>query len=286
MKLLVTGGSGLLGSDVVRAAVLRGWKVAAPSRSEMDIVDGDSCLRVIKSDKPDYVIHCAAFTAVDKAETEPEQAMRVNRDGSANVARAAALSGSGLVHISTDYVFDGLKGSPYEPDDPVSPLSAYASSKVAAETAVMEEARSGAVSPLIVRTGWLYGAARRDFIDMVLENAQTGVVLKIVDDQRGRPSWTRNVAEAVLDLIELGARGIVNVSDRGEATWFEFAKSVLNTAGLSPDVQGVSTQVFGALARRPLYSVLDVTATELTLKRRMMPWHEALKSYMSERSGT
>ena len=154
MDLLVTGGTGLLGSAVVRAAEERNWKVTAPSHSEMDVVDLESCVRVIKSKSPDCVIHCAAFTEVDKAEMEPERAMRVNRDGSANVARAAVLAGSDIVHISTDYVFDGRAKSPYGTDEPVSPLGVYATSKVAAETAVIEET-SGLVSLLIVRTGWL-----------------------------------------------------------------------------------------------------------------------------------
>ena len=261
----------------------RDWEVMAPSRSEMDIVEGASCVRVIESESPDCVIHCAAFTEVDKAETEPEHVMRVNRDGSGNVARAAVLAGAKMVHISTDYVFDGYKRSPYRADEPVSPLGVYAISKVAAETAVIEEA-SSSIPPLIVRTGWLYGEGRRDFVDMVLDGGEAGKHLKIVDDQRGRPTWTRNVSEVVLDLIELETRGTVNVSDGGEATWYEFARAVLEVAGISSEVEGVSTKSFGALARRPSYSVLDLATTELALNRRMMPWRKALGLYMSERS--
>ena len=283
MDLLVTGGTGLLGSAVVRAAEERNWKVTAPSHSEMDVVDLESCVRVIKSKAPDCVIHCAAFTEVDKAEIEPERAMRVNRDGSANVARAAVLAGSDIVHISTDYVFDGRAKSPYGTDEPVSPLGVYATSKVAAETAVIEET-SGLVSLLIVRTGWLYGGGRRDFVDKVLESGEAGEDLQIVDDQRGCPTWTCNAAESVLDLIDLEMSGILNVRDAGQTTWCEFARAVLGMAGISSTVEGVSSRSFGAPARRPSYSVLDLADTELALQRKMMPWRKALRLYMSKRS--
>ena len=283
MDLLVTGGTGLLGSAVVRAAEERNWKVTAPSHSEMDVVDLESCVRVIKSKSPDCVIHCAAFTEVDKAEMEPERAMRVNRDGSANVARAAVLAGSDIVHISTDYVFDGRAKSPYGTDEPVSPLGVYATSKVAAETAVIEET-SGLVSLLIVRTGWLYGGGRRDFVDKVLESGEAGEDLQIVDDQRGCPTWTCNAAESVLDLIDLEMSGIMNVRDAGQTTWCEFARAVLGMAGISSTVEGVSSRSFGAPARRPSYSVLDLADTELALQRKMMPWRKALRLYISKRS--
>tara|TARA_B100000530_G_scaffold322095_1_gene256746 strand:+ start:1434 stop:2285 length:852 start_codon:yes stop_codon:yes gene_type:complete len=283
LDLLVTGGTGLLGSAVVRAAEERNWKVTAPSHSEMDVVDLESCVRVIKSKSPDCVIHCAAFTEVDKAEMEPERAMRVNRDGSANVARAAVLAGSDIVHISTDYVFDGRAKSPYGTDEPVSPLGVYATSKVAAETAVIEET-SGLVSLLIVRTGWLYGGGRRDFVDKVLESGEAGEDLQIVDDQRGCPTWTCNAAESVLDLIDLEMSGIMNVRDAGQTTWCEFARAVLGMAGISSTVEGVSSRSFGAPARRPSYSVLDLADTELALQRKMMPWRKALRLYMSKRS--
>ena len=283
MDLLVTGGTGLLGSAVVRAAEERNWKVTAPSHSEMDVVDLESCVRVIKSKAPDCVIHCAAFTEVDKAEIEPERAMRVNRDGSANVARAAVLAGSDIVHISTDYVFDGRAKSPYGTDEPVSPLGVYATSKVAAETAVIEET-SGLVSLLIVRTGGLYGGGRRDFVDKVLESGEAGEDLQIVDDQRGCPTWTCNAAESVLDLIDLEMSGIMNVRDAGQTTWCEFARAVLGMAGISSTVEGVSSRSFGAPARRPSYSVLDLADTELALQRKMMPWRKALRLYMSKRS--
>ena len=290
MKLLITGGRGLLGSEFLRAARERSWAVVAPSRAEMDVTDVSACVRVVGTESPDWVVHCAAFTAVDAAEEESGQAMRVNRDGSANVARAAAKAGAGMVHISTDYVFDGAKGSPYVPQDSMSPLGAYARSKVAAEEAVGAAGVDGDLAPqttgaaqLIVRTGWLYGAGRRDFVDLVLGRKVTDEPLRIVDDQWGRPTWTRNVAESVLDLIVRGARGIVHVNDGGEATWYLFAQAILEESGSSGKVDRISSRDFDAAAERPLYSVLDFAATEFELGRSMVPWREVLRTYLNER---
>ena len=136
---------------------------------------------------------------------------------------------------------------------------------------------------LIVRTGWLYGHGRRDFVDLVLDRTAAGESLRIVDDQWGRPTWTRNVARAVLDLIEGGARGVVNVSDGGTATWHAFAAAIVEEAGLRDVPEGVSSRDYGAPAERPLYTVLDLAATEAELGREMMPWREALRAYMDER---
>lgn len=304
MKLLVTGATGLLGSEFVRAGLRRGWSVSAPGRAEMDVMDSAVCARVVAAESPDWVVHCAGFTQVDRAESEPEESMRSNRDGSGNVARAAFVAGAGIAHISTDYVFDGSKGAPYAPNDPVSPIGAYAQSKVAAEEAVraVMEGRV-ATSPvpglgapshvhpprdhpphLIVRTGWLYGEGRRDFVDLVLERAGKGDELRIVDDQRGRPTWTRNATETVLDLIEHDARGTVHVNDRGETTWYGFARAILEEAGVEASVRPVSSRDFGAPARRPLYSVLDLSETEAELGRVMTPWRQSLRTYLGERS--
>ena len=256
----------------------------------MDVTDPSTCMQVVDAESPDWVVHCAAFTAVDDAEREPDEAMRVNRDGSSNVARAAAQAGAGLVHISTDYVFDGAKGTPYAPEDPMSPLGAYARSKVAAEEAVGAAgteaclgSRTTGTPQLIVRTGWLYGAGRRDFVDLVLGRKPTDEALRIVDDQWGRPTWTRNVVESVLDLIVGGVRGIVHVNDGGEATWHLFAQAILEESGSAGKADPISSRDFGAAAERPLYSVLDLAATEFELGRSMVPWRESLRTYLNER---
>jgi dTDP-4-dehydrorhamnose reductase len=242
-----------------------------------------------------WVIHCAAYTAVDRAESDPDQATRVNRDGAENVARAAAEAGARFAYISTDYVYDGDRDRPWLPTDPVAPRSVYARSKLDGERAAERAIRGGdgggpgaghagrvTDAPLIVRTGWLYGAGGRNFVRAILDRAERGEDLRVVDDQRGRPTWARNVAEVVLDLAERGGAGIWHVADGGDATWLEFAREAVRLRGLEVRVEGVSTQTWGAAAPRPGYSVLDLTATEDALGRAMMTWKEALRRFLDE----
>lgn len=298
MKVVVTGARGLLGSEVVKAG---GKDVVGLGRDALDVTDEEACRAVIPGHEPDWVVHCAAYTAVDRAEDEPEEAMRVNHGGTVNVAEAAAAAGAGLVYVSTDYVFDGTKRTPYAPDDPVEPLSVYARTKRAGEEAAL------AAGGLVVRTGWLYGPGGRNFVDAILERAEAGEALKVVDDQWGRPTRARNVAEVMLDLLtkdpfRAGLRtdageglerklddapdravpAIWHVADRGEATWLELAREACRLRGVEATLEGVSTEAWGAAAPRPRYSVLDLTETERVLGRPMVPWREALRLHLEE----
>lgn len=285
MKILVTGAHGLLGSEFGRAA-----EVVGLGRDGLDVTDTAATHAVIVGHGPDWVVHCAAYTAVDRAEEEPDEAMRVNHGGTVNVASAAAAADARLVYLSTDYVFDGCKHTPYLPDDPVAPIGVYARTKLAGEHAAL------AAGGTVVRTGWLYGAGGRNFVDAILERAERGDALRVVDDQWGRPTWARNVARIVLELVGRGwhddeARDDVapgvgrvwHVADRGEATWLELAREAIRLSGLEAAVEGVSTEEWGAAAPRPEYSVLDLAATERYLGRPMTPWREALRSYLETR---
>jgi len=299
MKVLVTGAHGLLGSEFVFAARARGFEVTALGRAALDVTDTAAVEVRFRDERPDVVVHCAAYTAVDRAESEPEIAMTVNRDGSENVAAAAAMIGARIVYISTDYVFDGAGGGRYSPTDATSPLSAYGRSKLAGEAAVLGIAAGpgGAshiedgvarvsdepvgTSALIVRTGWLYGAGGRNFVETMLGLAERGQSLSVVDDQVGRPTWARNVAEVVLDLVDSGVSGVWHVADGGQASWLDFAREVFDVRGLSVDIEGVTTASWGADAPRPLFSVLDLEATESAVGRPMMDWREALRRYLT-----
>lgn len=290
MKLLVTGAGGLLGSEFVRlGAEGVGVEIVGLSRGECDVTDGGRAAEVIGGLTPDWIVHCAAYTNVDRAEEEPEAAMRVNHGGTVNVAAAAARHGARLLYISTDYVFDGRKREPYLPSDPVAPLSVYAKTKLAGEEVALA---SGGVS---VRTGWLYGAGGGNFVDAILRRAEAGEGLRVVDDQRGRPTWARNVALGVVELLRDGPSGgtvgssggegralagVWHLADGGDATWLEFARAAVRLRGLDVEVEGVSSEEWGAAAPRPAYSVLDLTATETVLGRPMMPWVEALEMYL------
>jgi len=284
VKVLVTGAAGLLGTDVVAAAERRDHSVLGLGRAELDVTDAAAVSACVAAEAPDWVFHCAAYTAVDAAEDEPELAMLVNRDGAENVARAVAAAGARMVYVSTDYVFDGEQRSPYRSTDPTNPLSVYGRTKLAGEQAVLGAGANGD-GALIVRTGWLYGAAGRNFVAAILERAMKGDPLSVVADQRGRPTWTRNVAEVALDLVESDASGVWHVADGEHATWLGLAREILRLRGLKAPIRGVFSAEWGAAAPRPAYSVMDVSATEERVGRPMMTWKEALERFLDEETG-
>lgn len=276
MKIFVTGAHGLLGSEFVSAGGSRGLDVVGLGRAEMDVLDAVHVSSCVAAEAPDWVVHCAAYTAVDRAEEEPELAMSVNRDGARNVARAAAAAGARMVYISTDYVFDGEKRVPYLPSDPVAPLSEYGRTKLAGEKAVAEE-----LSPLIARTGWLYGSAGPNFVTSMLRLADRGEPLRIVEDQCGRPTWARNVASVVLDLMRADVTGLWHVADGDDGSWLDLAREAFRIRGIEIETSGVTTDEWGAAARRPTYSVLDVSGTESAVGRSMTDWRPALSEFLS-----
>lgn len=285
IRLYVTGAAGLLGTEVVATARRRGYDVRALTRADLDVTDREAVRGALAGDAaegdgrgPSVVVHCAAYTAVDRAESEPELAARVNHGGAANVAEAAAEAGAWLVHVSTDYVFDGPRSTPWHTDDPPAPRSAYGRTKLAGERAVL----ASSPTALVVRTGWLYGAGGRNFVTAMLERGRGGDPLRVVDDQQGRPTWARNTAEGLLDLLEHRARGVWHVADGGEATWLDLAREAFRLCGIDTPVGPVSTEAWGALAPRPPYSVLDLTGTEALLGRKSMAWREALRRFLTE----
>jgi dTDP-4-dehydrorhamnose reductase len=293
VKLLVTGAGGILGTELRRAtgddaAILatlpgepgRHHLVALP-REELDVTDAGAVRSALRLHEPDAVVHAAAWTAVDRAESEPRAARRVNVAGTAHVAQAAAALGAVLLYPSTDFVFDGRRDEPYAPDDPPSPLGVYGRTKLEGEEAV----RAAGGPHLIVRTSWVYGAGGRDFVDAVLERARAGGELRVVDDQVGRPTWARTLAGTLLELLRREVRGIWHVADAGAVSRYDMARAVLEEAGVEAEVEPVSTEAYGAEAPRPLRAVLDTTATEELLGRSMVPWRRALARYLTEGSG-
>ncbi len=276
MKVLVTGASGLLGRELVCAYQARGARVVACDSTALDVTDAAGVSDRIGSEAPDLVLHCAAYTAVDQAESEPERAFAINVGGAQNVTRACAATGAHLVYFSTDFVFDGCSETPYRTDDEPHPLSVYGRSKLAGEEAV---ACAGATWAT-VRSGWLFGAAGANFVSTILERARSGVPLRVVDDQRGSPTWARDLAETTAELVDIGATGLVHVTNGGRATWYELARAALEVAEVEADLQPVSSEQWNAAAARPNDSVLDVTETEALLGRPMVPWPKALRSFL------
>ncbi|KAB1140384.1 dTDP-4-dehydrorhamnose reductase [Streptomyces luteolifulvus] len=260
MRWLVTGAGGMLGRDVVEELRGRGEQVAALDHAALDITSPESAARAFAEHRPDVVVNCAAYTAVDDAEQDEARALRINGEGPRLLARACREHGARLVHVSTDYVFDGeARSTPYPEDHPTAPRTAYGRTKLAGEQAVLEELPAASA---VVRTAWLYGVHGRSFVRTMLELEARRDTLDVVDDQRGQPTWSVDVAERIADLGALLCRegaphGIFHATSSGEATWCELAREVFRLVGADPDrVRPTSSAAFPRPAPRPAYSAL------------------------------
>src|SRR5579871_5561370 len=276
MKAIIFGASGLLGK-----ALMREWssdEVVGLSSAEVDIRNADRVREVVKKTRPDCIVLSAAYTDVDGCEGNPALALSVNRDGAVHVAEAAKTIGARLLFLSSDYVFDGRKTTPYETDDVRNPQSVYGRSKAEAEVRLLEE------SPdcCIARTSWLFGAGGKCFPDTILKLAASRPALDVVDDQRGSPTYSVDLARAIIDLCRKEAHGIVHATNSGECSWFEFAQEIVKASGLTTPVRPVSSRQMARPAPRPAYSVLS--AKSLTRYGIEMPeWRHALRHYLEER---
>ncbi len=276
---LVTGAAGMLGTEVV-GALASDWRVVEVDVGDFDISDGDVTLAAVRDVGPQLIVNCAAYTNVDAAESDRETALAVNARGAGSVARAAAATGARMIHMSTDYVFDGTKRSPYTEDDPTGPLGIYGESKLEGERQV---GASGAET-LIVRTAWLYGHAGPNFVETVLRLADSGEVLRMVDDQRGSPTSARDLALVLKELSVSSATGLVNATNSGSATWYDFASEALLLSGRGDvEIVPVATEEFPRPAPRPRSSVLSLDRLASVLGWVPRPWEEALSDYISER---
>jgi dTDP-4-dehydrorhamnose reductase len=250
-RWLVVGASGMLGRDVVAAASAGGAEVTAVGRKMLDVTDAAAARTAVAGH--DVVVNCAAWTAVDAAESKESEAFAVNAVGPANLARAARASGARLVQVSTDYVFEGTAARPYPEDAPVAPRSAYGRTKAAGEWAVRAETDDH----LVVRTAWLYGAGGRCFPKTMARLGAERESLSVVDDQLGQPTWTVDLATLITRLVAAGApSGTYHGTSSGQVSWFGFAQAVLRSAGLSTRVDPTTSESFAAPAPRPAYSVL------------------------------
>ena len=273
MRILIIGSSGLLGHDLVED-----WTgdLIIPANSEdADIREPDEVRRLVARERPDWIILTAAYTDVDGSERDPDMAFAVNRDGTKNVSLVAREFGAKLCYLSTDYVFDGAAVRPYEPEDPVHPLNVYGASKAAGEKAVQE--RSG--HWLIARTSWLFGAARPSFPEKILQAADSQPQLKIVADQIGSPTYTKDLVTGLRELVRSDAHGILNITNSGTCSWFEFAKETLHRAGRSTTISPITSDQADRLARRPAYSVLSPKALA-SYGVALRSWQEALQAYL------
>jgi dTDP-4-dehydrorhamnose reductase len=277
MKVLILGARGMLGKDLVPILSTEN-EVLGRDIDDFDISDQKRVQKEIETFHPEVVINAAAYTDVDGCESRRELAFSVNAEGARNVALACAETRARMIHLSTDYVFNGRSQSPYLEEDLPNPLNVYGASKLQGERYIQETLRNY----LIIRTEWLYGRHGKNFVDTILSKAGQQKELRVVDDQRGAPTFTKDLGLAIGRLIKIEALGVLHVTNSGSCTWFEFAREVLKEKGLNHvQIVPISSAELARPARRPAYSELDCRKFEKLTGSKMRPWKEALKEYLS-----
>ncbi len=276
MRVTVFGVRGLLGQALIRE--WNGDEIAGLSSIDGDIRDSGKVREIVERTRPDWIVLAAAYTDVDGCENQQDHAFAVNRDGAVNVAEAAKAVGSRLLFLSSDYVFDGQRTTPYEVGDARNPQSVYGRAKAEAEIRLLE------ILPdcCIARTTWLFGKGGKCFPDTILKLAASRPALDVVNDQRGCPTYTVDLAGAIIQLCRKDASGVVHVTNAGECSWFEFAQEIVKSADLPAEVRPVSSQQMARPAPRPAYSVLS-SASLQNFGIAMPSWQDALRRYLAER---
>jgi dTDP-4-dehydrorhamnose reductase len=278
-RILITGHKGMLGRELVEVARALGKDVQGVDVPECDITNRHGLDRAVKDFGPDLILHAAAFTAVDRCETEPDMAYLVNATGTQNVCLAAQALDVPLLHISTDYIFDGTKPEPYDEWDAANPQSVYGKSKWAGECFVRALTRKH----FIVRISWLCGHGGANFIETILKLAKEKGALKVVNDHHGSPTFVKDLAPELFRLADNGAYGTYHVTNQGYTTWFDFAGRIVELADIPARVMPCSTDDYPRPAPRPRNSRLSPRLYENAIGIRMPSWEEGLKKYLSER---
>ncbi|MCI0764718.1 dTDP-4-dehydrorhamnose reductase [Bacillus sp. TL12] len=277
--IAITGANGQLGRQFAEDLHGLGYRVCALSREDMDITDFSKVDLILRKINPNTIIHCAAYTKVDVAETERDKAFLVNALGTRNVAVVAEKVSAKLVYISTDYVFDGTKETGYDEFDTPNPINVYGASKYAGENFV----KNFHSRHFIVRTSWLYGKYGNNFVETMLKLAKNQLGIKVVNDQTGSPTYVKDLVRCVKELMETELYGTYHVSNTGACTWYEFAKEIFSLCDIKVNTTPISTKGFSTGALRPAYSVLDSYALRLNGFHVMKPWREGLKEYLKEK---
>jgi len=282
LKVLLTGRTGQVGWELERCLATLGELVAA-DRALLDLSHPQTVAACVRSNRPDLIVNAAAYTAVDQAEEESRDCFAVNAESVGVLAQEAAMLGALLVHYSTDYVFDGAKRSPYVETDPTGPLNTYGRSKLAGEQQIV---RSGC-RHLILRTSWVYGMRGRNFARTMLRLARERPQLRVVDDQVGAPTWSRDVAAATMAALSQPdpVQGLYHIAAGGSTSWFGFTGRLLQFAGLDTPVVPIATRDYPTAAARPAYSVLDSGRFERTTGFRVGPWEQRLLACLKESGG-
>ncbi|MBN2298772.1 MAG: dTDP-4-dehydrorhamnose reductase [Deltaproteobacteria bacterium] len=282
MKVVVAGANGLLGHEVARVCAGCGDEVIETDLVQdfrrLDITDKDAVQNFLEREKPSWLVNCAAYTDVDGCEEREDLAFLLNAKAPGYLAQACSKSGTRLLHISTDYVFDGEKADPYTEEDPTNPLSVYGKSKLAGEEAI----RSGTEEYIIVRPQWLFGPHGKNFVSTILGIARERASINVVNDQKGSPTYSKDLARAIRALIDSDAQGIFHVCNRGRASWYDLAKKAIELTELETEVVPVSTSEFVRPAPRPKNSILSTKKFTRITEKLMPMWQISLQLYIKE----
>jgi len=277
MKVLVFGARGMLGKDLVPALSVK-HQVLARDIEDLDIADQQRVQKEIETLRPQVVVNAAAYTDVDGCEAKRELAFSVNAEGARNIAAGCAASNARMIHLSTDYVFDGTSSAPYREEDPPNPLNVYGASKLQGERQIREVLENH----LIIRTEWLFGRHGKNFVDTILRLAAQQEELRVVNDQRGAPTFTKDLSWAIEKLLEKEVKGILHITNSGSCTWYEFARQILIEKKIDHvSIVPISSAALTRPAERPANSVFDFHRFENLLGQKMRTWEEALKEYLA-----
>lgn len=275
MKILITGANGMLAQDLAQILEAYGHSVIKKTHQELDITDKKSIMKIFEQETPDFVIQCAAYTKVDDAEKDFKTAKKINTLGTENIAKICAKTNCTLIYISTDYVFDGEKLSPYSATDTPNPINKYGLTKLEGEIAIKNNCKKY----YIVRTSWLYGKYGKNFVDTMLslgEKQLNGELpeLKVVDDQIGCPTWTKDLSKGIAQIITNNPTyGIYHICGSGQASWYEFAKEIFKIKNMKVKLVPCTSEEFSSPAKRPHYSVMSPSIPT-------RPWQEGLRDYL------
>lgn len=285
MKILLFGGDGQLGRELTERAQLLNFEIVAPVITEVDIANQQQVRHLVEQTAPSLIINCAAYTNVDAAESDSQSAYRVNRDGTLYLAEAAKRQAIRMIHVSTDYVFNGASKSAFSELDQTSPLNVYGRSKLEGERAMLEVLGSDG---LVVRTSWLHGRHGANFVRTMIQLFKERDLVKVVDDQVGCPTWAGWLADVLLDLSRLPVGGVMHASNAGAVSWFGFAQHIFEL--LAPELEQIrkikiekqSTKESNRPATRPAYSVLDCSLLERTLGQKAISWQQGLENHLKD----
>lgn len=275
MKILVTGSDGMLGRDLVGAAEQSGHEVRACPRTRLDVTDAEVVMDKIGVYKPDAVVNCAAWTDVDGAEQHQSEAMAVNATGAGNVAAASAEVGAKVLYVSTDFVFDGRKRTPYVESDAPAPLSVYGRSKLSGEEATLFANRRS----MVVRTAWTFGIGGSNFVETMLRNGASQGRVLVVHDQVGSPTWTWHLAQGILRQLDSDAYGIHHMAGSGHCSRYDFAREIFDRAGMEVTTLATDTAMLARPAERPAFSALE---SEYPNAIRLPSWQDGLAGYLKQ----